>query len=435
MASEPVTLDIASLSHDGRGISTLNGKTIFISGAITGEKVICQILKKNSRYNEANTLDVLHAAAERALPVCSHYGVCGGCSMQHIEQDSQIQFKQKILLEQLAHFGKVTPEKIIPPLSGNTMGYRRKARLGVRYVKKKNKILVGFREKFSNFLTDIQRCPVLHPSVGMRIQELSELIASLSVFDHIPQIEVAAGDKKTALVFRHMMDLTADDKNKLVIFAQRHHFDIYLQPNPPLPLEKLYPADEKMLLEYSLSDYSIQIQFHPLDFIQVNGEMNHLMIQQALTLLNPQAEDIVLDLFCGLGNFTLPIARFAKHVTGVEGSHEMVARASNNAVNNGIKNVEFHMANLMGACETFRWATKKYDKILLDPPRTGAKEILPLLSTSHAKRIVYISCNPATLARDAGELVHHYHYKLKEVGVINMFPQTSHIEAIAMFEK
>lgn len=430
-----ITLDINGLSHDGRGIATHAGKTLFIHGAMPGEKVLAKITKQHRRYSEGKVLEVLTASHDRVAPLCSHYGICGGCSLQHMNMQSQIQFKQQTLINQLQHFGHVSAETILPPLSGQPWGYRGKARLGVRYVIKKEKLLVGFREKLSNYLADIDSCAVLHPSIGPHINALAELVASLTQFEHIAQIEVAVGDHATALVFRHLNDLTDEDIEKLISFGAAHQFHIYLQPNPPKVLHKIWPTDSIERLHYLLSDYQLEMQFHPLDFTQVNSETNQLMIQQALTLLDVQATDNVLDLFCGLGNFTLPMAKTAKHVTGIEGSQTMVERGYENAKHNEINNVDFYAANLFEPDLQWPWLQKQYDKILLDPPRTGAEAILPFLTKMNAKKIVYVSCNPATLARDAGIFVNTFGFKLKKVGVINMFPHTSHIEAIALFER
>jgi len=428
---------IDSLSHDGRGITTLNGKTSFIYGALPQEEVLCQLTKRHSRYNEGEVLEILKPAKNRVTPACAHFSLCGGCSMQHMDDNHQVRFKEQMLLEQLHHFGKVTPESILPPLMGKTWHYRRKARLGVRYVRKKERVLVGFREKSTNYLTDIESCAVLHASVGLKISALQELIRSLSQFEQIPQIEVAVGDTETALIFRHMTDLPQSDLDKLQAFAQSHQLHIYLQPNSPKPLSKLWPLNSSEFLHYSLKmpRKELTMTFHPLDFIQVNGEINQALIHQALELLDVQTSDDVLDLFCGLGNFTLPIALQAKQVIGVEGSDLMVQRATMNALHNNIDNASFYSANLMEPSATTDWMNKKYDKILLDPPRTGAKEIIAHFKKFSAQKICYVSCNPATLARDAGELVHTHHYKLKKVGVVNMFPHTAHIEAIALFEK
>jgi 23S rRNA (uracil1939-C5)-methyltransferase len=436
-----VIVDIHSLSHEGRGIAHVEGKTTFIHGAISDEKVLCKITQYHRRYNEGKVLEVLGPSSSyRIQPACAHFGTCGGCSLQHMDAQYQVQLKQQILLEQLTHFGSVKPEILLPPITGNPWGYRNKARLGVRYVIKKEKLLVGFRECFSNYLTDIEICPVLHPQIGTRIKALSTMIASLTQYDQIPQIEVAAGEKAIALVFRHMTPLPCDDLETLRQFGQDHAFHIYLQPNPPERVHKIWPAGPHERLTYTLPDEHLEMQFHPLDFTQVNSEINRSMVKQALQLLDLRSTDHVLDLFCGLGNFTLPIARKAAHVVGIEGSQEMVKRAEENAAHNHIHNTEFYAANLYAAhlMESIgpnTWSQKHYDHILLDPPRTGAKEIIALFPRLSAQKIVYVSCHPATLARDAKELVYTHGYQLKKLGLINMFPQTSHIEAIALFEK
>lgn len=436
------TVDTHGFSHDGRGITTIDGIITFIDGALPNEKLVCQITKKHRNYQEAKIIELLTPTEKRITPECAHFGVCGGCSMQHLNIEHQIQFKQATLLEQLARIGKVTPEQILPPLIGSPWGYRRKARLGVRYVTKKGKLFVGFREKMSSLLTPINKCLVLNPAVGNHFPELTTLIESLTQFEKISQIEVTIGDlgpqqfgDDVSLVFRHMADLPTSDLDKLREFGEKNKFRIYLQPNPPASITKLMPNDNLELLSYFLPDYQLEMQFHPLDFIQVNGDMNRKLIPLALQLLDPQPTDTILDLFCGLGNFTLPIARSAKQVVGIEGSKEMVLRAQQNAAKNAIHNTEFYAANLMEPNSSAPWLKKSYEKILLDPPRTGAKEILPYLADLSAKKIVYISCNPATLARDADELIRTAGYKLKVTGMIDMFPHTNHIEAIAVFEK
>lgn len=432
---EKVTAFIHALSHDGRGIATVNNKTTFVQGALPTETVTCRVIQKRSHYHEAEAQDILTPSLERLTPACAHFGVCGGCSLQHMSTVTQLQFKEQTLLEQLKHFGQVVPEAILPPLSASTLGYRRKARLGVKFVIKKNKLLVGFREKSSRYLAELERCAVLHPLVGEKLSDLSLLIASLQQYRNIPQIEVAIGDEDVALIFRHLEALPQEDQDKLILFAKEHHIHLYLQPGSPTSVHKLWPADKEDRLTYTLPDQALTFSFHPLDFTQINLEMNRLMVNQALQLLDLQKEDNVLDLFCGIGNFTLPIARLTKHVIGVEGGVDMVERATHNAALNNIKNVDFYSANLMEPATQASWMKATYDKILLDPPRAGAKEILPYCQHFNAKKIVYVSCNPATLARDAGELVHQYGYKLKQAGIMNMFPHTSHIEAMALFEK
>jgi 23S rRNA (uracil1939-C5)-methyltransferase len=431
------SISITGLTHDGRGIAvSADGKKIFIENALPGEVVAFKLTKKHPRYNEGETTEVKEPSPERITPECNHFGVCGGCSMQHVTLDAQVAVKQKILLDQLNHFGNVFPEEVVAPLSGNPYGYRRKARLGVRVDKKKNRVLVGFREKSTNLLADIKSCPILHPRVGTKLIALANLIQSLEIRENIPQIEVAVGDEAVALVFRHLQAMPETDQAKLREFGAQHDFSIYTQANAPEPIQSLWPSPKPKMLSYFLPQYALEMQFKPGDFTQVNGEINPLLIERALAFLDVQASDKVLDLFCGLGNFTLPIARSALSVTGIEGSQEMVLRAQDNARHNNIHNTEFHTANLAEVPPTRpTWMRRQYDKILLDPSRNGAKEMMKLFSVFAARRIVYVSCNPSTLARDAGELVNTLGYKLKKVGVINMFPQTSHIEAIALFEK
>lgn len=428
-------VNINTLSHDGRGIAIIQGKTAFIQGALAGETIKCKITRQHRRYYEGIVLDVITPSPERVNPHCTHFNICGGCSLQHMDTMTQINWKQKVLLEQLQHFGKVIPEEVLAPISGKTYGYRGKARLGARFVIKKDKLLVGFREKFSNYLADISSCAVLHPTIGEKLVDLQVLIRSLSSYQHIPQIEVARGDDITALIFRHLEPLHENDLQKLRDFGQKHHFAIYLQPNPPEKIHKLWPLDDSLNLSYTLPEFAIELAFEPTTFTQVNSEINRSMVSLAISLLNIKPTDIILDLFCGMGNFSLPIAKFAKKVIGVEGNEVLVKKARENAVLNNIENTEFFTANLMSDTLAEPFLQQKYDKILIDPPRTGAKEILMYLPTLQAKTIVYVSCNPATLARDAGELVHNQGYQLKKVGIINMFPHTSHVEAISLFQK
>ncbi len=429
------TAEIYALSHDGRGIANIQNKTTFLAGGLPSETVTYCIHNKRSSYAEGEVKEVLQASPERVTPPCPHFGVCGGCSLQHMSLHMQTEMKQKTMLEQLNHFGKVTPQTILAPLLSAGTGYRRKARLGVKFVIKKDKMLVGFREKSSRYLADLSRCLVLHPCVGEKLELLATLVRSLSCYQQIPQIEVAIGDTDAALVFRHMQPLTPEDLQQLTRFGEQHQFHIYLQPNSPQPVSKLYPADKVERLTYTLPDFGLEYLFHPLDFTQINLEMNRLMVKQALELLALTPEDRVLDLFSGIGNFTLPMAKLAKQVTGIEGAEEMTQRAAANAAHNHITNTDFFAANLMAPPTSAPWMRQQYDKILLDPPRAGAIEMLPHIAAFKAKRIVYVSCNPATLARDAGELCNTYGYQLQSAGIMNMFPHTSHIEAMAVFVK
>jgi 23S rRNA (uracil1939-C5)-methyltransferase len=432
--TEHFTTTITKVSHEGRGIAIVDGKTTFIFGALLGEEVEFAYDALHSKFNEGHVVNIIKPSSERVKPQCAHFGVCGGCSLQHMQHDAQIALKQKTLDEQLEHFAKTKPKTWLAPLTTNEYGYRHKARLGVRYVVKKDSVLVGFREQSSRYLAAIDNCEVLDPRVGKLITPLRELIQSMAAFEQIAQIEVAMGDVDTALVFRNMIPLVESDQDKLKQFADAHHLMIFLQPAGPNSIYKLYPDDGKALLSYSLPDYHLTFQFHPLEFTQINPEINKKMITQALELLALTPEDEVLDLFCGLGNFTLPIARTAKHVVGVEGSDALVARAKQNAENNDIKNVEFFMADLSQPLDNHAWAHRRYTKILLDPARTGAKEIAEVIQRWNPEAVVYVSCNPATLARDIGLLTERG-YTLEKAGIMDMFPQTTHVESMALLRK
>lgn len=427
--------NIESLTHDGRGVTALNGKKVFVDGALASEIVEYHLLKKRSHYYEAKALNVITHSKQRVIPPCHHFGICGGCSLQHMTMDLQIELKQQTVLDQLKHFGKVIPKNILPPLHSHTLGYRHKARLGVKFVEKKNKVLVGFREKASRYLSMLDHCKVLHPKVGEQLPMLCDLIASLKSYRSIAQIEVAIGDHEVALIFRHLQSLPKEDLEKLKDFGQNQSFHIYLEPNKPEVLSKLWPNNTTDRLTYTLPDHQLEFLFHPLDFTQINLEMNRCMVNQAINLLDVKAHEKVLDLFCGIGNFTLPLARSAAHVVGVEGSEEMVKRGYENAAHNRIENVEFFSGNLEAPNLEAPWLKSSYDKILLDPPRIGAKNIIPYIANNNATCILYVSCNPATLARDAGDLVHNHGYLLEAVGTMNMFPHTKHIEAMAVFKK
>ena len=427
---------VHTLSHEGRGIAQIEGKTTFIHNALPGENVEFTYTFCSRSYDEGIATHVPQTSEHRVKPTCPHYVVCGGCQLQHMSMDLQLSHKQKVLLEQLAHFGNVIPKQILPALSGKPLQYRNKARLGVRYVDKKGqRVLVGFRERNGRYLADMDECVVLHPSVGQKIPELSALVHKLSGYEHIPQIEVAIGGDQTAILLRHMTPLTSEDLQHLDDFSQKHNMHIYSHPNPPGKITKLFPNDGIERLQYVLPKHNLEMLFHPSDFTQVNEEMNQLMLDRALELLNPQADETILDLFCGIGNFTLAIARYAKHVVGVEGAETAVQRAYENAAHNNIQNVEFFTADLSKDCTHMPWMQRKYDKILLDPSRAGADGILTALPCLEAHTIVYVSCNPATLSRDAGILVNQLGYTLQSAGIMNMFPHTAHMESIALFTK
>jgi 23S rRNA (uracil1939-C5)-methyltransferase len=433
LPTNPVEARIDSLAHDGRGVAHIEGKATFIEGALPGEEVRFVYRKQHKRYDEAQVLDIITPSPDRVSPRCPHFGVCGGCSLQHVSATAQIRMKEEILLENLLRIGEVVPEMVLPPLSALHWAYRRRARLGAKFVEKKQAMLVGFRERRSAFLADLSRCEVLHPAVGEHLMELRQLLRGLQAYQRIPQIEVAAGDEAVALVFRHLDPLNAADREALRRFGESHGFYIYLQAGGPDSVTPLWPEDPR--LYYRLPGYDVELEFLPTDFTQVNGAINRLMVDQALGLLEPGAEERVLDLFCGLGNFTLPIARRAASVVGVEGDAKLVQRARDNAARNGIGNAEFHAADLDAQDAPWPWIADGFDKILLDPPRTGAIEAVRRIGVLGASRIVYVSCNPATFARDAAELVHGHGYRLVKVGVMDMFPHTTHVECMALFEK
>lgn len=434
LPTEPRTARIESFAHDGRGVARIEGKPVFIDGALPGEAVEFVYTDIRRDYGEGRVTKVLEAAPDRVEPRCPHFGICGGCSLQHLAEAAQIEAKQALLVEQFRRIGKIDEVPLFPPLTGPAWGYRHKARLGVKQVHKKGRVLVGFRERSSPYIADLESCPVLHPQVGERLRDLSELIGGLSLKDRLPQIEVAVGDERSALVFRILEDPTEDDLARFREFGARFGFDIHLQRQGPDSVAAVYPEDPP-LLSYALPEQAVEFRFKATEFTQVNVDINRKMVNRVLEVLAPEAGDRVLDLFCGIGNFTLPLARRAEWVVGVEGGREAVERGRENAAANGLANVEFHVADLTLPLEGLAWAERRYHKILLDPSRAGAEEVLAGVPRWGASRIVYVSCNPSTLARDAGILVHQYGYRLVRAGVMDMFPQTAHVESIALFEK
>ncbi|MCL5669165.1 MAG: 23S rRNA (uracil(1939)-C(5))-methyltransferase RlmD [Gammaproteobacteria bacterium] len=449
LLQELVTAHVESLSSDGRGVAHVNGKAVFIEGALPGEQVLFTYVTRRKRYDEAKVEKIIKPSPDRVEPRCAHFNICGGCSLQHLSPAAQIAAKQQVLLDGLKHIGGIEPKVVLaphtdvpvsreagcrkrPPLTGPSWGYRRRARLGVKFVIKKDKLLIGFREKRSSLLADIDRCEVLHPPVGGLLPALRELIAGLEAYNSIPQIEVAAGDEATALVFRNLVQLSDTDLEKLQGFGKQQNMQIYLQPAGPESVTLIWP--EAATLSYRLPEFNLELFFSPADFVQINADVNRAMISRVIELLAPKAHERVLDLFCGLGNFTLPLARHAGQVTGVEGEAKLIQRAQDNAQRNGISNAAFYAADLSQDLSGQPWAKQRFDKILLDPPRTGALEIIQQLPAFGATRIVYVSCNPATLARDARALTENG-YTLMSAGVLDMFPHTTHVESIALFEK
>lgn len=430
-----VTID--ALSHEGRGLSTLAGQRIFIEGALPGETVKIKLLGKKKKIWTALTEEVISASADRQQPPCGAAEICGGCSLQHMTLEAQHNMKQNTLKQQLSHFGQCNIETLEPVLKGDTLGYRKKARLGVRYVPKKEKVLVGFREKSSNFLADMSQCEVLDPRVGHNIVAIQELIAGLDAKKTIPQIEVAASADEVALVFRHLEPLSEADQESILSFCQAHNYQLFYQPQGPASVHRVWPAPQgEPRLHYKLDD--IQLSFHPMDFTQVNASINEQMIVRAIEWLDITSDDQVLDLFCGLGNFTLPLAQKARMVIGVEGSDAMVKRGYENLKNNNIENGDFFAADLFAedSLKIVPWERFGHEpvKVLLDPPRSGAEAVCKQLIHKPVKRIVYVSCNAATLARDTAILLEGG-FKCEKAGMMDMFPHTHHMESIALFTR
>lgn len=447
-AQQPIyTFQVESLSHEGRGIAHFgthpdhpvekHGKKVFIRYALPGETVRARITNVVKRLEEADSLELLSEASEmRVEPACPHYGVCGGCSMQHIHPDEQIRLKQDVLKSHLEHFAGIQPEEWLAPLRSQREDYRRKARIGVRYLPAKDKLVVGFRESQSNKLTSIDRCMVLDREFGS-LTTLKQLLQRLAGKADIGHIELAMGDQEIALLVRHTAELCAEDVNQFKKFALQKGWQLYLQPEGPDSLHRVDDPSSAMRLHYGLSDFNVEFGFNPQDFTQVNSTINPQMVKLACDLLQLQQGERVLDLFCGLGNFSLPLAKSVGEtgsVVAVEGSEEMVQRGAENAQNNGLSQVKFYSQDLTKDFSHHSWAKQGFDALLIDPPRSGAEEVMQYVPKFGANRIVYVSCSPATLARDAGMLVQQG-YRLKKAGVMDMFTHTGHVESIALFEK
>jgi len=426
------TATVESLNYDGRGVAHLDGKAIFIEGALPGEQVRFHYFNRRRNYDSGGLTEIIEASPDRVAPPCPHFGVCGGCDLQHLRPKAQVQAKQKVLADQLAHIGRVHPDAWLAPVSGPFLGYRRRARLGARLVPAKGGMLVGFRERHKSYLANLNTCLVLGPPIAALLPEIRALVGRLSCANRIPQIEIASGDSASALVFRHLVPLTEHDEDLLRAFGELHGIQIFRQGGGPDSIVALWP-NEPEELNYRLPDFDIEIRFRPTDFVQINAVVNRQMVKQAIDLLDLGGEEQVLDLFCGLGNFTLPLARHARRVLGVDADAALIEGGRRNAWLNGIANVEYVAADLYREDGPAPWADFSADRLLLDPPRSGAMAVIKRLSAPLPSRIVYVSCYPATLARDSEYLVHVLGYRLAAAGVMDMFPQTSHVESMALF--
>ncbi len=433
---EPETARITSVTHDGRGVADAPGKKVFVAGALAGETVRFQRRKKRRNYDEAELLEVLDASASRIQPRCAVFGRCGGCVLQHVTPDEQRSVKEQALADNLSRIGRLEPDRWLEPIVGpSDWRYRRRARLAVKDVRGKGRVLVGFRERHAPFVTDMHRCEVLRQPLDGLIDPLSEFVGSLSIRSRLPQIEIAVADNVTELVFRVLDSPTDDDLSKFRRFGEAEGVQIALQPGGPDSINVVYPDGSPERLYYELPEFDLSIEFESTDFVQVNAVVNRRMVAAAVELLMLEDGHRVLDLFCGIGNFTLPMARRAGEVVGVEGEQRQVRRARDNARRNGIDNVEFVCADLFTITGEERWLKHGCDRLLLDPARSGAQEIVRHIDALDPQRIVYVSCHPGTLARDAGQLVNDGAYRLIAAGIIDMFPQTAHVESIAVFDK
>jgi 23S rRNA (uracil1939-C5)-methyltransferase len=429
------TVVISALDQEGRGVTHVDGKVVFVEGALIGERVAIEVFRNKPSYALARMTELFVASHERVKPHCPHFGVCGGCSLQHLEPLAQVAVKQRVLEDALWHIARVRPQRLLAPIHGPAWGYRQRARLSVRYVPKKGGALVGFHEKKSSFVADMTTCPVLPPRISALLPKLRTLVGALSIRDRLPQIELAIGDGEAgeALILRHLAPLTADDEQVVSEFAKLHGVHIYLQSSGPASIQPFYPPQST--LSYALPDFSVKFEFEPSDFTQVNGAINRVLVRRAISLLDPSPGDKVADFFCGLGNFTLPIARRGADVIGVEGSAALVRRAEMNAALNELtERARFVVGNLFEATEQSVAALGPLDKVLIDPPREGAMELVKSLP-ARISRIVYVSCNAATLARDAEVLVGAKGFVLRAAGIANMFPHTAHVESVALFER
>jgi len=424
---------VESLDHEGRGIAHVEGKAVFIEGALPGERVRFVTLRSKAKYEIACLEAVLHPSSQRVVPICPHFGVCGGCSMQHLAIGAQAAVKQRVMEDAFWHLARLRPDTILPPIVGPAWGYRRRARLSVRRVDSKGGVLVGFHEKRSSYVADSTACAVLPAPISALLPALRALVGDLSIAARLPQIEIAAGDGPPVLVLRILEPLTGADEDRLCEFAAHNDVHLWLQPGGPATAAPLFPADAPLPF-YRLPDFDVVLQFRPTDFTQVNHDVNRVLMRRVLGLLEPRPNERIADMFCGLGNFTLPLARLGANVVSVEGSNALVARTQENARLNGLaERIETHVANLFAVTPEQLASWGCFDKMLIDPPREGAVELVKALDNAAPSRIVYVSCNPATLARDAAVLAYEKGYRLAAAGIANMFPHTSHVESIALF--
>jgi len=435
----PREISIESMAHDGRGVGRgEDGKVVFVDYALPGETVVYVPVMNRKSYLFGSAIEVLEASEHRIEPKCQVFGQCGGCVLQHLDENIQLQYKQQQLLENFKKIGNVQPEELLTPMNGQHWGYRRRARLGAKFVPKKGGMIVGFRERNSSYIQPTDRCEVLYPEVSALLPDLRETLEKTSCNDKIPQVEISVADNAIVMIVRHLQTFVQSDLGLLTEFARRNQLQVFLQPGNLKSVHPLFPAEPDALF-YEFKEFDIRIEFLPTDFIQVNGGINDQLVSQTIHLLDVQKEDRVLDLFCGVGNFTLPLARKSGYVIGVEGDQALVNRALHNKQLNGLEYVDFHYGDLfkedMSPSSHGDWLDQKFDKILLDPPRSGAAEMIKRISQFEASKVVYVSCGPATLARDAGVMVNEHGYRMTHAGVIDMFPHTAHVESIAVFEK
>ena len=424
-----IEVSIVDLTHDGDGVAVVDGRRVFVPGTLPGERAVIAPRRKRRRYTEADLVRVVEPSPDRVEPPCPVFGRCGGCALQHLAHEAQVRFKQKVVEDAFARIAGLAPDTWLPPITGPEWHYRRRARLGVKYVEAKGRVLVGFRERGAPYITDMSRCPVLVHPIDALIGKLAELIEQSPLKRRLPQIEVAVGDDAAAIVLRVLDPPDAEERRRFAAFGAEHGVDVYLQPGGPGTIE---PLGEPRPLRYRLPDFDVTLVFAPTDFIQINGVVNAQMVAAAVELAEIRPDDRILDLYCGLGNFTLPFARRGGELLGVEGDAGLVARAVRNARSNGIENARFVAADL--AEPDWPFYRREWDIVVLDPPRTGAEAPVRQLGRARPRRIVYVSCHPATLARDAKILADAHGYRLRAARVLDMFPHTHHVEAMAMFE-